>query len=450
LPFFGTNTIDDFVLFPEDNASSWNPADMSFPEYDENLDLSQFNFDVSGLNDFPSSTNPIDQSFKVWGDDHHQYFLEVEDESNSNRSDSLRDHEHHEFGTALLQSFKLTEGFDIQPPEGLLYESDSSAPEIQSPSLVRYPPGFDRSLNHNPFIDDQYGLDSWASAQGGDLLVSHTRPRHSISSQDSGQLDSSFFDGSLQSTESPVPLATPSSQGTSSFAEDFWPGGSVSQPQIPQSSSVSLPSAEVDWSVLESGVLPSPNGDLSLSTNGREVRNLPRTESSRKVLSQQLVDSAPYGGDATAVSLDSQQSIPGSSGAALIGPLWNQSQSPGATAGGSLEYWGLESTPALLVVLLALGNPRLAKLGVIALASLLPVVFPLVIATIMTTILFKHSSTCSFGGVLRVCLPLLLPLSQPDALNPPSSSPPSPPIDTQAAPPSLPPIYFHISHKIID
>lgn len=48
--------IDDFVLFPED-GSSWNPADMSLPE---DVDLSQFNFDINL--DIPMDSSDFDFS----------------------------------------------------------------------------------------------------------------------------------------------------------------------------------------------------------------------------------------------------------------------------------------------------------------------------------------------------------------------------------------------------
>ena len=63
LPSYGTNAIDDFVLFPEDTPS-WNPTDMSFPEFDnQGCDLGNFNFDNNDidLNDFPTMT--ADQPF---------------------------------------------------------------------------------------------------------------------------------------------------------------------------------------------------------------------------------------------------------------------------------------------------------------------------------------------------------------------------------------------------
>lgn len=143
LPSFGTNAIDDFVLFPED---AWNPADISLSGLDQGCDLSQFNFDINdmGLNDYAT--------------------------------------------TSAGQSFDFS--FD-QPMD------------------------FEQS-NYDPVMMDQYGLDQWASPIG-DQQVPHTRPHHSLSSQDSGQLDSSFFesspDGSLSYSElfqeSPVSTTAP-------------------------------------------------------------------------------------------------------------------------------------------------------------------------------------------------------------------------------------------------
>jgi hypothetical protein len=282
LPSFGNNAVDDFVLFPEDNGSSWNPADMSLPEFDGNLDLSQFNFDISGLNDFSSTNASFD------------------------------------FFDQPSTSF--------QPDRSLDYERSAQ----------------------NPIIADQYGLDQWASATGGDSIF-HTRP-HPSSSQNSGQLDSSFFDGGFDSTESPTSQNTPSSQCVSSFAEDFW--ANVSVPQGIQSSSVSLPSAEVDWSLLERGVIPSPDGELPLSSmNRRERRNLARVDRTRNASIQQLLESVPSANagqsQSFAESFNVQHSDTSLSGSPLES-LPDQSSSPGASSGGSLEYWGLENTHALV------------------------------------------------------------------------------------------------------
>ncbi|KAG0650301.1 hypothetical protein D0Z07_2956 [Hyphodiscus hymeniophilus] len=234
VPSFGNDSIDDFVLFPEDNAASWNPADLSMPEFDENLDLSLFNFDISGLNDFNPTFDFFDQP-----------------------------------------------DFHDQPVTS--FQTDRSA----APGSMSY---------HDPFVVDQYGLDHWASAQGGDT-VSHTRPHESFSSQDSGQLDSSFFDGGLHSsTESPTSQTTPSSQ-VSSFAESFYSNGTVAYQRNAHSASISLPSAEVDWNLLEHGIL-APAGADSLSAgseslNRRERRTVARLERARNLAIKQLLDSMP-------------------------------------------------------------------------------------------------------------------------------------------------------------
>jgi hypothetical protein len=48
--------------------------------------------------------------------------------------------------------------------------------------------------SYTPLITDQYGLDKWASSYGGQS-VSHSRPHPSASTQDSGQLDLSWYSG---------------------------------------------------------------------------------------------------------------------------------------------------------------------------------------------------------------------------------------------------------------
>ena len=184
----------------------------------------------------------------------------------------------------------------------------------------------------DPFVMDQYGLDQWASAQGGD--VSHTRP-HPSSSQDPGRVELSFYDGGLDAhSES----QTSSSQGVSPLTSDFYQN--ETQP------SVSLPSAEVDWSLLES--LESARGDreqfsseASESLNRRERRNKVRLERTRNAAIQQLVDSIP---SAHADSFNDRRT----SGSTIDSLLDQSNQSPGATSGGSLEYWGLENTHALV------------------------------------------------------------------------------------------------------
>lgn len=142
---------------------------MSYPEYDENLDFSQFDFDLNIFNDFLPISN-----------------------------------------THPEQYFNLSP-FDQQPATG-------------------FQP--DRPFGHDPLIADQYAFDRYASAQGGGLSALHTRPHHSDSSQDSGQLDSSFFDG-FQFTESRSSQPTPSSQDPGSFNESNRQNQSDPHPPIP-------------------------------------------------------------------------------------------------------------------------------------------------------------------------------------------------------------------------
>jgi hypothetical protein len=71
---FGSNAIDDFVLFPEDTPS-WNPADLALPEFDsQDYGLIDANFDINDidLNGFSTMNMGADQSLDVsfeqpWG-----------------------------------------------------------------------------------------------------------------------------------------------------------------------------------------------------------------------------------------------------------------------------------------------------------------------------------------------------------------------------------------------
>ena len=58
-PSYGASVMDDFVLFPSETAT-WNPTDMSMPDFDQNYDLGQFNFDVD---DAGIGMSDLDQSF---------------------------------------------------------------------------------------------------------------------------------------------------------------------------------------------------------------------------------------------------------------------------------------------------------------------------------------------------------------------------------------------------
>lgn len=141
VPAFGSS-MDDFVLFPEDN-SSWNMNDMSLPDF---TDLNEFNFDVN--------------DFSIVGD----------------------------------QSFDFS-------------AYDQAAP---------FAP------NYIPELDDQYGLNQWASAIGDSQPTSHTDRHPSTSTEDNSSFDPNFYLSSSESMESsPSPdtnrLLSNSSTNTSSF-----------------------------------------------------------------------------------------------------------------------------------------------------------------------------------------------------------------------------------------
>lgn len=149
VPSFGTNAIDDFVLFPEDTAF-WNPTDISFAEFDsQGTDLSYFDFDMTEMevNDFSTSASSFDRSF----------------------------------------DFSAYE----QPPA------------LQQPGhkpLTLQKPG------HVPLMTDgQDGLEQITSSLGGQQSISHSRPHPSASSQDSGLLDIDCFSSGLQSNDVLIP-----------------------------------------------------------------------------------------------------------------------------------------------------------------------------------------------------------------------------------------------------
>ncbi|KAG9240880.1 hypothetical protein BJ878DRAFT_262297 [Calycina marina] len=64
-PLSGANAIDDFVLFPEDTP--WISPDLSMSGLDQNIDLSDFDFDidVAGANNFNSDKSPDFSAFEL-------------------------------------------------------------------------------------------------------------------------------------------------------------------------------------------------------------------------------------------------------------------------------------------------------------------------------------------------------------------------------------------------
>lgn len=284
LPSFSAEAIDDFVLFPEE-TSFWNPADISIPEFDcQDYDLSQFNFDINGLDDFP--TMSADQSFDF--------------------------------------------------------------PSWEQPAASSQ---LNRLMGHNQYAADQCGLDQWASPQG-DLLVSQSKPHHSISSQDSSQLDSSWLDSIFQATESAT------SQDTSLFAENYSPDGHTDHPQLGQASSPQNASSTsvLDWSLLDPGIIAMSPEEISTSSsmNRKERRKKPRVERARNAAIERLVELVPsaHSGESRTIvdSSGLQHPAAGSFSSSPTHGLYDhgQSYSLGASIGGSLEYWALENTHVLV------------------------------------------------------------------------------------------------------
>ena len=99
---------------------------------------------------------------------------------------------------------------------------------------------------YTPLLEDQYGLDEWAEPQGYNP-VSHSRPHPSSSTRDAGQLLSNYQSSWLIADSEISPR-------TSTFADNYWPDGSVQNPQIPQQGVANespMLSAASDWSLLE-------------------------------------------------------------------------------------------------------------------------------------------------------------------------------------------------------
>jgi hypothetical protein len=211
--FSALNAIDDFVLFPEDTAS-WNPADMTISE---DADLSNFDFDINGIDLDEFTPMNADQSYD-------------------------------------FSRLDPTPSFD-----------------------------FDNSFTYSPSMQDQYGLDQWASPVDYSMPVSHSRPHHASLSQDPRQLDSNPLiadsPGSVQST-------------TSMFADGYWPGGSVDQLQHAHGSRVNsspMPSSAPDWGLLDSG-LDANISDLAEMTSSAGSSQLRTSRKERCKRKRPLVD----------------------------------------------------------------------------------------------------------------------------------------------------------------
>jgi hypothetical protein len=103
---------------------------------------------------------------------------------------------------------------------------------------------------YTPLLEDQYGLDEWAEPQGYNP-VSHSRPHPSSSTRDAGQLLSNYQSSWLIADDLEI------SPRTGTFADNYWPDGSLQNPQIPQQGVANespMLSATSDWSVLENAL----------------------------------------------------------------------------------------------------------------------------------------------------------------------------------------------------
>jgi hypothetical protein len=135
---------------------------------------------------------------------------------------------------------------------------------------------------YTPLLEDQYGLDEWAEPQGYNP-VSHSRPHPSSSTRDAGQLLSNYQSSWLIADDTGI------SPRTSTFADNYWPDGSVQNPQIPQGVANESPmlSATSDWSILENSLEgeryspPQSQNSLGLEPSTAEVKK--RQFSSRQV-----------------------------------------------------------------------------------------------------------------------------------------------------------------------
>jgi hypothetical protein len=156
---------------------------------------------------------------------------------------------------------------------------------------------------YTPLLEDQYGLDEWAEPQGYNP-VSHSRPHPSSSTRDAGQLLSNYQSSWLVADDSEI------SPRTSTFADNYWPDGSVQNPQIPQQGVANespMLSATPDWSILENSLEgeryspPQPQNSPGLQPSTAEMkkqqslsRDLPLQERDRL---SDGVDDRPLGSD---------------------------------------------------------------------------------------------------------------------------------------------------------
>ena len=185
--------------------------------------LSRATTQQSSLSSF-SPTNPIDD-----------FVLFPEDDSSWNADMSFP-----ELETQDLGQFN----FDLDFPS-ITSNNHSSAgmDDLFDFSFDRQP---NSQFGYTPNMNDQYGLDQWAEPQGFQPS-SHSRPHPASSANGSGQLDANWDSSWLQAESLISPRGT-------TFADNYWEGGTVNPPQSLQSSVPNNPllSDTPDWSIIES------------------------------------------------------------------------------------------------------------------------------------------------------------------------------------------------------
>jgi hypothetical protein len=215
--------------------------------------LSRATTQQSSLPSF-SPTNPIDD-----------FVLFPEDDSSWNADMSFPDLETQDLGQF---------NFDLEFPS--MTSNNHSSAGIDDLFDFSFNRQADTQFGYTPVMNDQYGLDQWAEPQGFQP-VSHSRPHPALSTNGSGELGADWQSGWLQAES----LISPR---TTTFADNYWPDGSVDQPQQPQSSVPNNPllSDTPDWSLIESTIANSSslvhsredatNNELSQASQPRRTR----------------------------------------------------------------------------------------------------------------------------------------------------------------------------------
>ena len=222
-PSYGTSAIEDFVLFPEDTNSYWNPADMSFDSH--GLD---FDFDINDVGlDVYSASNP-DQFWDFSAHDQPSGFQQGHNPVTTDQYGLGAYSHHHHF--LLLNVSQIVTHSNLSE---------------QALTLI----------------------DQWASSFGGQQSPEHTRPHPSSNTQDSGQPieslpSASSFNASPYGSTDHLLQGGSSSTSPTSFTDQLTPGSSShSSTSLTSVSSGSSP--QLLTSANGASLLTHANQDLS-------------------------------------------------------------------------------------------------------------------------------------------------------------------------------------------